>query len=448
VDPGVWDGATAFNLNPQALMVDEALFPLAAVSGSPTPHSAITVIPLTRDLDANAINLERWVWRPGNAPQQIQLVTRDPVEITEGDFARAEIKGLAPGTRYHFAVFALDEEKNPISRSTIGSFMTAWGDDWIWPITMAATTCTNWGHRPYKALSLMAQSEFDLLLHLGDMSYNDSADSLEAYRERWRTTLDDPGYRDLLPQSGMLITWDDHEITNDLNPETVSEEKMAAAKESFFEALPMNPGPQGQLWQSFRWGLTAEIIILDCRTERKPSTLKTPGQEEYMSREQMDFFKARLKESPCHFKIVMNSVPASRFPESFWANQGDRWQGYEASRDEIMNFMADEGIENVWFLSGDFHLGFVCRVEAEGPLRHTWEVAVGPGANDGNPLPWIAEQVGNIDEVFPRDQFIHYNAEKAATFLTFDPIEDEVHILFVDAETEDVLFKKTLKASD
>jgi alkaline phosphatase D len=167
-----------------------------------------------------------------------------------------------------------------------------------------------------------------------------------------------------------------------------------------------------------------------------------------MSRAQMDFCKSRLKNSPCHFKVVMNSVPASRFPLSFWANQGDRWQGYEASRDEVMNFIADEKIENVWFLSGDFHLGFVCRVEAEGPLRNTWEIAVGPGANDGNPLPWIAEQVGNIDEVFPRDQFLHYNAEKAATFLTFDPLNDEVHILFVDAETEEVLYKHTLRHSD
>ena len=35
----------------------------------------------------------------------------------------------------------------------------------------------------------------------------------------------------------------------------------------------------------------------------------------------------------------------------------DRWQGYPEQRQELLDFIAESSIENVWFLAGDFHMG-------------------------------------------------------------------------------------------
>jgi histidinol dehydrogenase len=49
--------------------------------------------------------------------------------------------------------------------------------------------------------------------------------------------------------------------------------------------------------------------VLDSRSERLPSTI-TSEHEQYLSRAQMDWFKQALVDSPCTFKVIMNSVPA------------------------------------------------------------------------------------------------------------------------------------------
>ena len=245
-------------------------------------------------------------------------------------------------------------------------------------------------------------------------------------------------------RQGSYVVWDDHEFENNLDPEAISPAKLTAAKGSFYEALPMEPGPTGALWQSFRWGNTAEVIVLDCRTERIPSTLGT-GDQVYMSAEQRAFLKQTLKDSPCHFKIVLNSVPMTKFPDTFWANKGDRWQGYTTSRDEILNHLETEAIDNVWFISGDLHTGFVCRLEQEGFRRTLFDVAVGPGGMQGNPLSGLAEMDPQLrEEIFPSDQFFYFGDNLAMTYLTLDPLRDVVRIRFVDAETRETLFDREL----
>jgi hypothetical protein len=97
----------------------------------------------------------------------------------------------------------------------------------------------------------------------------------------------------------------------------------------------------------------------------------------------------------------------------------------------------------VWFLSGDFHVGFVARVERDGFHRQTFEVAVGPGGNLNNPLGFVGDAGILRDQIFPDDQFLYGRGALAATTLRFDPIAGTVQIRFVD-EDGGVLFDQTL----
>ena len=150
---------------------------------------------------------------------------------------------------------------------------------------------------PYVSLTALANDDIDGLLHLGDISYNDRSVDLAGYRSDWEDTLAVQGYLDVLSATGLYATWDDHEVDDNWNPETLDPARIAAAKTAFFEALPIEPGPGGELYESFRWGNTLEVFVLDARSERKPSTRVMPNAE-FVSPAQLAFIKEGLRTSP------------------------------------------------------------------------------------------------------------------------------------------------------
>ena len=70
---------------------------------------------------------------------------------------------------------------------------------------------------------------------------------------------------------------------------------------------------------------------------------------------QKALFKQALLDSTAKFKFVINELPI----QQFWALPYDRWEGYGAERNEILNFIRDNAIENVVFLATDIHANLV-----------------------------------------------------------------------------------------
>jgi phosphodiesterase/alkaline phosphatase D-like protein len=188
---------------------------------------------------------------------------------------------------------------------------------------------------------------------------------------------------------------------------------------------------------------TAEFFLLDSRIERKPSTIGTP-EATYLSRAQLDWLKGALKASKAHFKVILNSVPITHFPPPLWGVQNDRWQAYVPQREELLDFIVDEGVEHVLFVAGDFHLGLVMRVEKEGPRRRLWEVAAGPGGNSGNPLALVWESPENRPIAFPKEQFTYCAGVPAVTLLELDPRANTARVKFIDPATDEVRFEQVL----
>lgn len=415
---------------------DDERFPTAALAGAMTATGALIRGQTT---EAEAV-LRIW---PEDAPAEVAFEAR--VAAADG-YLLATAEGLQPGTRYAFAFLQDPADDGPGARSPIGRFRTAPAADARPALTIGATACTNRRQSPYHSLSLLARQEMDVFCHLGDMSYNDDSRSVDDFRALWGFTLREAGYRAVFGRVGMYQTWDDHEIANNDELYTLPREVITAGRQAFFEALPTPEGPNGELWRSYRWGATAEIFVLDCRLERQPETRETPDAI-YISRAQMDWLKQALVDSPCHFKILLNSVPITHFP---WPAEADRWQGYAAQREELLDHLHDAGLDNVWFLSGDLHLGCVARVEPPGGARRNrWEILCGHGASFGNPLAYAASRSeAQRDRYLPANQFVHFNIQFAATTLTFDPADDSVRVRFLDAATEEVLYDEVLRESE
>jgi alkaline phosphatase D len=221
----------------------------------------------------------------------------------------------------------------------------------------------------------------------------------------------------------MYITWDDHEVENDWNPESMKSSTVDAAFACFFDHAPCarTTAAPNRIWRSARWGKTVEVFVLDSRSERRPST-RSSANAQYLSAEQLAWLEASLVASPARFKLIMNSVPITNMPSVWDLYKVDRWEAYPAQRTRILKYIDDHQIPGVLWLSGDFHLAFISQVATSGPGRTQREVLCGPGAQNANLL---------LSSLQP-PQFSFKTGTNNYTTLRFDPASGEVRVGYHD----------------
>ncbi|NVB84817.1 MAG: hypothetical protein HOV81_40985 [Kofleriaceae bacterium] len=360
------------------------------------------------------------VWRIGDGDTYVEEL--GPFEATRSDagFIHVPVTGLLPGARYRYAFVELDGEAR-VARSQIGRFRAPIADNASEVLTFGAVACTD-ESKPIDALARASErADLDAFLFCGDNAYCDGATSLADYRAKYIAHFGRPEHVALRASAGMYITWDDHEVKNDWNPETIDEAQLATAFKTFFEHAPLTEATPRRIWRSARWGKTAEIFVLDCRSERLPSTIlsSTP---QYISAEQMTWLKLGLASSTATFKIIINSVPITNMPSVWDAYPTDRWEAYGAQRTEILKFIDDSAITGVLWLSGDFHLAFISKVSTSGPGANQREVLCGPGGQSSNVL------VSTLNA----PQFSFATGTNNYTTLRLDPATREVKVAYHD----------------
>ena len=378
------DAGVIANPDFRSLPERPAQFPLGVMAGDATDTS---VMFWTRYEGSGTLTL-RVLEMHGGRVAAVRF--NGAVTSASGGFVRAIVNGLRPN-KEHLYAFLVGPSRSPNGRSLVGRVQTAPALDALVPLTFAGTSCSNQANRPFPVLQHAGtRSDLDFFIHCGDhvyTDYGDNAVTLAEYRAKYAQNWTSAGLKALHRSTGMYLTWDDHEVLNNWDPETFSAPRLAAARQAFFEhrATRRNSAAPTRIWRSFRWGRTAEVFILDCRSERRPSTRSTnpSNSSRYISRAQMDWLKAGLRASPCVFKFIVNSVPIVDRA----GGDSDNWNGYASQRREILNHIANNSLRGVVWLSGDVHFGGVCKVEAAGPWGNIWEVIMGPaGANrDGRP---------------------------------------------------------------
>lgn len=350
-----------------------------------------------------------------------------PATVADGGFAHVAITGLTAGARYRYVFVELDGTNTPSARSRIGRFRAAIADTASEPITFGAVACTE-ASRPVTVLARAAERlDLDAFIFAGDNAYCDGAETLPEYREKYLEHFGRADHIAIRAQTGMYITWDDHEVKNDLNPETIDDAQMAAAFQAFFDHAPIArvTGSENRIWRSSRWGRTVEVFVLDSRSERKPSSLLT-GNHQYISPAQMAWLQAGLQASPAVFKLIVNSVPITNMPSVWDAYPTDRWEAYSKQRTEILSFIDDNAITGVLWLAGDFHLAFISNVSTSGPGANQREVLCGPGGQNSNALlPSLLAP-----------QFSYKTGTNNYTTLTFDPATRAVTVGYHNAAGE------------
>lgn len=405
-------GPTVEQVPPPEATPESALFDMGVASGDATATAAIL-----------------WAHHGGSEPLEVVVWEMDGDDYAstvhvgeaalEGGFAHVEVTGLTAGARYRYAFY----EAGRAARSPIGRLRAALADDALEPLVIAAVSCVS-NTRDIPTLAHAgARSDLDLFLFLGDSTYNDGAESADEYRAKWSTNLTRPEYRVARGAAGALCTWDDHEFDNDFDPESMPAAQRDAAVAAFFQHQPLrrDAASPDRVWKRMRWGATLEVFVLDCRSERLPSTRRTAGAQ-YLSRAQMDWLKAGLAESTAVFKLILNSVPISDMPGAFDLQPQDRWEGYAAQRTEILEHIDAAAIPGVLWVAGDFHLASLGKVGVAGaPGATQTEVLVGPGAQTGNPLAAFLNE----------PQFSFSTTTNNYAVLYLDPVAAEIEVRWV-----------------
>jgi alkaline phosphatase D len=317
---------------------------------------------------------------------------------------KVDVRGLRPATDYFFR-FTAGGTRSPVGRTRTAPADGAAADN----IRFGVVSCANWEVGWFSTYRhLAARTDLDAVLHLGDYIYEYAADAYPAqgksvrqhspaheittladYRTRHGNYKTDADLRAMHAAHPVIAIWDDHEFANDAwsggaenhTPGTEGEwaQRVAAAKQAYFEWMPVRPSIAGTTYRRLRFGKLADLHLLDLRSFRsQQATIGSGGVDDpdrtITGRAQLDWLKSGLAASDSSWRLVgtsvmispitLGSLPAELLapladmlglPEEGLALNVDQWDGYTDDRRELLTHLKDRGISNTVFLTGDIH---------------------------------------------------------------------------------------------
>jgi len=396
-------------------------FTHGVASGEVTPASAVVWTRVDREV---VLTLEVSDTKAFTTP-----LTLTAAALAANDFtAKALVFPLKPATRYFF------RWRHGNAVSDVGTFVTAplltrrsfrfvWSGDSDPSRIGGLPVFNNW-----EALDAARGEQPDFFVYLGDTIYSDfraggllpDVQTLDGFRGLYKSARDFPALQALARSTSIYAIWDDHEVRNDWDGETVDPAILATGRKAFLEYMPLWDRPVLQdrdcatapLFRAFSWGREADLFVLDTRSCRSASveqvclgdlapTMPASIRPQFglaaqppagcldaindpsrtiLGRVQKAVFKQALLASRARFKIVITPEAI----QQLLVVPYDTWEGYTAERIEILSFIRDQGIRNVLFLTTDGHQNvmndvFIDRFTNPAPIAY--EVMTGPIAS-------------------------------------------------------------------
>ncbi len=318
---------------------------------------------------------------------------------------KVAVSDLTPNTHYFYRVTDADDSidvghfKTPAELGTYTGLRFGATGDWRGELS------------PYPSISNVLERDLQFMVGIGDTIYADYASptvdkpqciTLEDFRlkqsEGYGTRFDVNFWAAIRGQMAYIPTIDDHEVTNDFagGAEPSYDERFAGyagtyvndtelyqnGLQAFFDYNPIantvwstdNDRTNGkpQIFRSFTFGSDAAMFVLDNRSFRdEPLENVTDftnimvalnffnasfdGQRTMLGKVQLDALLGSLQQAHTDgvtWKFVIVPEPIQNLG---LAIASDRFEGYAAERTIILQFIAQNNIDNVVFISADIH---------------------------------------------------------------------------------------------
>ncbi|KUN19253.1 alkaline phosphatase [Streptomyces antibioticus] len=382
-------------------------------SGDPLPDGILLwtrVTPVAAAIPGSGLGPDTEVsWTVARDKAFTNIVAKGSVTATAASdhTVKADVRGLAPATTYWFR-FSAGGTDSPAARTRTAPA----ADAAVTGLRFGVVSCANWeaGYfSPYRHLA--ARGDLDAWLHLGDYIYEYGTGeygtrdtvvrqhaptheilTLADYRVRHGKCKTDADLQALHAVAPVVAIWDDHEFANDAwsggaenhteGTEGTWAARQAAAKQAYFEWMPVRPAIAGTTYRRLRFGKLVDLSLLDLRSFRSQQVSVGNGSVDdpdrtLTGRAQLDWLKAGLKSSDTTWRLVGNSVMISPFaigslsadllkplakllglPQEGLALNTDQWDGYTDDRRELLAHLRSNAIRNTVFLTGDIHMAW------------------------------------------------------------------------------------------
>lgn len=365
-----------------------APFEFGVASGDPLPDAVVIWTKLY--LDSNQPELVTWEMATDTLLQNLVQTGEAFTYGTSALTVKVDVKGLEPGTTYFYR-FQHKGKYSPIGRTKTASQNAKL-------LRLAAVSCADYASGYYNAFGHIAKrNDLDAVLHLGDYIYeygvwrggpkrmrrhryreqipDKTCTELRDYRTRYGQYRLDAQLRECHRLHPFIVIWDDHEIANNVTASGSSdgrsigdwEARKAAAKQAYFEWMPIRENPERSIVRSFSFGNLAELWMLDGRLEGRSPQAKGPDDpalnapdRHMLGEKQTDWLLNGMATSKAQWKIVGNQVIFSQLNDSKVFNRRpavrmDRWDGYPTERQHIFDFIEKNSLRNIVVLTGDVH---------------------------------------------------------------------------------------------
>lgn len=283
---------------------------------------------------------------------------------------------LEPGTTYYYRFSALGRT-SPVGRTRT---LPAGAVD---RLRLGVASCSNYGFGYFHAYRHLARRpDVDVVLHLGDYFYEHASVgegffygafrpldppwevlNLEDYRRRYAHYRKDPDLQELHRQHPMVHAWDDHEFADNPeiggsanhDPETEGawEDRVAAALQAYGEWMPTRLDGN-KIYRELVFGDLLHVVLTD-----RQRRFLWPGEADgtrYLGAEQTTWVLDRIAGVTAPWLLFCTATSfTSRSADGDLGStfNGSPWD--PTSRREILDAVADAGIENLVVVCGDLH---------------------------------------------------------------------------------------------
>jgi alkaline phosphatase D len=388
------------------------LFSLGVGSGDPLPDRVVLWTRLAPDplngggMPAGDVAVD---WEMATDPSFDEIVAQGSAVAPEAlahsvhvDAGAGPDRPLDPNTWYSYR-FRVGDQVSPI-----GQTRTAPATDADVPsMTFAFASCQSYAAGYYHAHRFLSQEpDLDLVLFLGDYIYEGGGQStllgrdvpggeaatLVGYRNRYALYRSDVDLQAAHQRCPWVTVWDDHEVDNDyagdVPQDDVSQgnetteafrQRRAAAYLAWWEhqavRMPAPVSPDLEIYRSLTWGRLASFFAIDGRQYRDDQSQCPPviagqplaercdsaldDQRSMLGDQQEAWLFGGLRSSTATWNVIGNQTVFAATPLSL---QGlptgfnlDQWDGYPASRQRLLDVLAEPEVRNPLIVTGDIH---------------------------------------------------------------------------------------------
>ena len=356
----------------------------------------------------------RWEVATGRSGSELKDVVAKGEEIAHpvlGHSLHVELTGLEPRRDYFYRFEIGDSLAR--ERSRIGRALTLPAPGQPVPrIRFGVAGCQYFEHGYFTAFRHLADEGLDFVFHYGDYIYQgraravgegelpvvrthdlDTAYTLVDYRNRYGLYKADPDLIAAHLSAPFLASWDDHEVDSDWAGDRVQDGtppelfvlRRAAAFQAYYEHMPLRRGSMPRtlmsmpIYRRFTFGDLAEVNVLDTRQYRTAqpcgdqvgprcagaldpnATILGAGQQRWLF-DGLASSRARWNVLAQQVALMQRDLGGEPGAPRY---HPDKWDGYVASRQALLDHLQRASVANPVALTGDTHNGWAGELKAD-----------------------------------------------------------------------------------